>query len=53
MIRNSLAGGLGISSEDAVAALRRAEIDSTARAESLSPEDFVRLSRALLPASIN
>ena len=47
MIRNSLAGGLGISSEDAIAALARAQIDSTARAESLSPEDFVRLARAL------
>jgi len=47
MIRNSLAGGLGISSDDAIAALARAQIDSTARAESLSPEDFVRLARAL------
>jgi 16S rRNA (adenine1518-N6/adenine1519-N6)-dimethyltransferase len=47
MIRNSLAGGLAIASEDAVAALIRAEIDPTARAESLSPPDFVRLARAL------
>jgi 16S rRNA (adenine1518-N6/adenine1519-N6)-dimethyltransferase len=46
MIRNSLAGGLGISSQDAEAALALARIDSTARAESLSPEDFVRLARA-------
>ncbi len=47
MIRNSLATGLGIASEAAVAALSHARIDSTARAESLSPEDFVRLARAL------
>jgi 16S rRNA (adenine1518-N6/adenine1519-N6)-dimethyltransferase len=47
MIRNSLAAGLGIASEQAIASLVRAEIDPTARAESLSPEDFVRLSRAL------
>jgi len=47
MIRNSLAGGLGISSGDAAAALSRAQIDPTARAESLSPQDFVRLARAL------
>ncbi len=47
MIRNSLAGGLAIASEDAVAALIRADIDPTARAESLSPQDFVRLARAL------
>jgi 16S rRNA (adenine1518-N6/adenine1519-N6)-dimethyltransferase len=53
MIRNSLAGGLGISSEEAVAALGRAEIDPTARAESLSPEDFVRLARAMVPATTN
>jgi 16S rRNA (adenine1518-N6/adenine1519-N6)-dimethyltransferase len=49
MIRNSLAGGLGISSGDAAAALTRAQIDSTSRAESLSPADFVRLARALDP----
>lgn len=47
MIRNSLAAGLGISSIDAGAALARAQIDPTARAESLSPADFVRLARAL------
>ncbi len=47
MIRNSLAGGLAIASKDAVAALTRAGIDPTARAESLSPPDFVRLARAL------
>jgi len=46
MIRNSLASGLGISSQDAESALAEAQIDSTARAESLSPEDFVRLARA-------
>ncbi len=50
MIRNSLAGGLSLRSEDAVAALTRAQLDSTARAESLSPQDFVRLARALDPA---
>lgn len=49
MIRNSLAGGLRISSEAALAALARAQIASTARAESLSPPDFVRLARALDP----
>ena len=49
MIRNSLAGGLGIASRDAAAALARAQIDPTARAESLSPADFVRLARALDP----
>ncbi len=47
MIRNSLAGGLAISSGDAAAALARAQIDSTARAESLSPSDFVKLARAI------
>jgi 16S rRNA (adenine1518-N6/adenine1519-N6)-dimethyltransferase len=50
MIRNSLAAGMGLDSEQAAAALSRAQIDSTARAESLSPEDFVRLARALDPA---
>jgi 16S rRNA (adenine1518-N6/adenine1519-N6)-dimethyltransferase len=49
MIRNSLAGGLHIGSENAVMALERAGINPQARAESLSPEDFVRLSRALEP----
>lgn len=47
MLRNSLAGGLAMSSQDAIAALMRAQIDPTARAESLSPSDFVRLARAL------
>jgi len=47
MIRNSLASALGIASEQAIASLMRAEIDPTARAESLSPADFVRLARAL------
>jgi 16S rRNA (adenine1518-N6/adenine1519-N6)-dimethyltransferase len=47
MIRNSLANGLKISSRDAEAVLARAQIESTARAESLSPSDFVRLARAL------
>ena len=47
MIRNSLAGGLQLRSEDAATALERAGIKSSARAESLSPEDFVRLARAL------
>jgi 16S rRNA (adenine1518-N6/adenine1519-N6)-dimethyltransferase len=47
MIRNSLATGLAISSIDAGAALARAQIEPTARAESLSPADFVRLARAL------
>jgi 16S rRNA (adenine1518-N6/adenine1519-N6)-dimethyltransferase len=47
MIRNSLAAGMGIAGEAAAAALVRAQIDPTARAESLSPSDFVRLARAL------
>jgi 16S rRNA (adenine1518-N6/adenine1519-N6)-dimethyltransferase len=47
MIRNSLAGGLKITSRDAEAALSEAHIAATARAESLSPSDFVRLARAL------
>jgi 16S rRNA (adenine1518-N6/adenine1519-N6)-dimethyltransferase len=50
MIRNSLAAGLDIAAEEAAAALARAQIDPTARAESLSPPDFVRLARALDPA---
>jgi 16S rRNA (adenine1518-N6/adenine1519-N6)-dimethyltransferase len=53
MIRNSLAKGLGIASENAVAALSRAQIASTARAESLSPADFVRLARALNPVTVD
>jgi 16S rRNA (adenine1518-N6/adenine1519-N6)-dimethyltransferase len=52
MIRNSLAGGLGIASDNALAALARAQIPSTARAESLSPADFVRLARALNPVTV-
>ena len=47
MIRNSLAGGLHIGAEAAALALERAGINSNARAESLSREDFVRLARAL------
>jgi 16S rRNA (adenine1518-N6/adenine1519-N6)-dimethyltransferase len=47
MIRNSLAGGLKMTSRDAEAALADAHIASTARAESLSPSDFVRLARTL------
>jgi 16S rRNA (adenine1518-N6/adenine1519-N6)-dimethyltransferase len=47
MIRNSLAHGLNISSRDAEEALAHAQIESTARAESLSSSDFVRLARAL------
>jgi 16S rRNA (adenine1518-N6/adenine1519-N6)-dimethyltransferase len=53
MIRNSLAKGLGIASESAVGALSRAQIASTARAESLSPADFVRLARALSPVVVD
>jgi len=47
MIRNSLAGGLRILARDAEAALSDARIAAAARAESLSPADFVRLARAL------
>jgi len=49
MIRNSLSAGLGIAPSNAATALARAQIESTARAESLSPADFVRLARALAP----
>jgi 16S rRNA (adenine1518-N6/adenine1519-N6)-dimethyltransferase len=52
MIRNSLATGLRLPPDDAAAALARAQIDPTARAESLSPPDFVRLARALDSARI-
>lgn len=47
MIRNSLASGLHLPPRDAELALRLADIEPTARAESLSPPDFVRLARAL------
>jgi 16S rRNA (adenine1518-N6/adenine1519-N6)-dimethyltransferase len=53
MIRNSLASGLGLAPDDAIAALVCAHIDPTARAESLSPPDFVRLARALDSARIS
>ena len=52
MIRNSLAAGFRMSGDDAATALARAQIDPTARAESLSPADFVRLARALDSAPI-
>jgi 16S rRNA (adenine1518-N6/adenine1519-N6)-dimethyltransferase len=52
MIRNSLASGLGLAPDDAAAALARAHLDPTARAESLSPPEFVRLARALDSAHI-
>jgi 16S rRNA (adenine1518-N6/adenine1519-N6)-dimethyltransferase len=47
MMRNSLAHGLGIDAVAAAAMLARAGIDSSVRAESLSPADFVRLARAI------
>lgn len=46
-LSNSLAGGLGIPSAEAVAALREAGIDPRVRAERLSLEDWARLTRAL------
>ena len=53
MIRNSIANGLRISAADAEAALARASIDGAARAESLLPDHFVRLARALDPGWID
>lgn len=48
MLKNSLAGGLGhIGAAALEAAARTAGIDLTRRAESLAPEEFVRLARAL------
>jgi 16S rRNA (adenine1518-N6/adenine1519-N6)-dimethyltransferase len=52
MIRNSLAGGLDIASNDAASALASAKIDPAARAESLSTDHFVRLARALNAAHL-
>ena len=47
MLRNSLAGGLGIDNAFAERILVDAGIDPTARAESLCVADFVRLARSL------
>jgi 16S rRNA (adenine1518-N6/adenine1519-N6)-dimethyltransferase len=47
-LRNALSAGLRLSAERAEAALRAARIDPAQRAEELSAEDFVRLTRALL-----
>lgn len=46
MLRSSLSGGLGISKEQAEMYLSAAGIDSNARAESLSLDDWVKLARA-------
>ena len=48
-IRNALAGGLGIASEAAEAALRSARIDPAARPATLAASDFVRLGEAIAP----
>jgi 16S rRNA (adenine1518-N6/adenine1519-N6)-dimethyltransferase len=44
-LRSSLAGGLGISKEEAERILQAAEIDSHTRAESLAIEDWLRLTK--------
>jgi 16S rRNA (adenine1518-N6/adenine1519-N6)-dimethyltransferase len=46
-LRNTLSAGLRIRPECVEAALNLAEIDPAQRAERMSPEDFVRLSRAI------
>lgn len=46
-LRSSLAGGLGISKEEAVALLRMAGIDPDVRAESLAINDWINLVRRL------
>ncbi len=46
-LRNSLAGGLGIMSEAAEAALLQSGIDPLRRPGTLPPSDFVRLARTL------
>jgi 16S rRNA (adenine1518-N6/adenine1519-N6)-dimethyltransferase len=47
-LRNALAsGGLGLATDAAEEALRRADIDPRRRAETLTPEEFVRLERAV------
>jgi len=47
IIRNSLAAGLGLVAADAVSLLGRAGVDVSARAESLTVDDYVRLGAAL------
>ncbi len=49
MVRNSLAGGLGLDALAAEGALKRAAIDPAARPGTLVTADFVRLARALGP----
>lgn len=44
-LRSSLAGGLGITKSEAEGLLQQASIDSDARAESLSIDDWIRLAR--------
>ena len=46
-LRNALSAGLRMRPECVEAALKLAEIDPAQRAERMSPEDFVRLSRAI------
>lgn len=46
-LQNSLAGGLGISKEEAGAILERAGIDPKLRAETLTPAQFGRITQAL------
>lgn len=49
IIRNNLTSALALSTAEAEAALRRAQIESGVRAETLESADFVRLTRALGP----
>lgn len=45
MLRSSMSGGLKITKDDAEALLARADIPATSRAEALSLDDWVRLTR--------
>ncbi len=50
-LANSLAGGLGLARDQAVALLGAAGIDPTRRAETLSLAEFAALTRATIPAA--
>lgn len=52
MLRSALAAGLSAPREGAAAALVRAGIEPSARAESLAPEEFVGLARACMEAGL-
>jgi len=48
MLRSSLSGGLGISKPEVEELLKKAAIDPNARAESLSLDDWVKITRSFL-----